>query len=159
MHYKIKIVSGVVNGQRYKAFLFSKSILNVIVAFQNALLKNHTMVTIKKTRQNLQLVSLLEKEGFIEKWSVSPKKELPEHTSFVLRVFFKYHQDGSRVLTEILTVSPKGQKGFSKLFSIPTDTWVFCSPLANLPICVISRKLLVELSFSSIFTVFLFYAY
>lgn len=143
MHYKIKIVSGIINGQRYKAFLFSKSIIKVIVTFQNALLKNHTMVTIKKTRQNLELLSLLEKEGFIEKWSVSSRKGLDHGRSLTLRVFFKYHQDGSRVLTEILTVSPKGHKGFSKLFSMSTDAWVFCSSLANLPICVISRKLLV----------------
>ena len=139
--YKMKAVSGIINGQRYKSFLFSNSVLNVIIIFQNALIKNFTKVNIERSRQNIQLVNLLEKEGFIEKWSISPESAQVKHkTNLPLCVYFKYYKDGSRALTEILKVSPGARKGFSKLFPVSTDTWIFCSSIANIAICVASRK-------------------
>lgn len=137
----MKAVSGIINGQRYKSFLFSNNVLKVIVIFQNALIKNFIKVSIEGSRQNIQLVNLLEKEGFIEKWSFSPEGVQVKHQiNLPLCVYFKYYKDGSRALTEILKVSPGVQKGFSKLFPISTDTWIFCSSIANIAICVASRK-------------------
>lgn len=81
------------------------------------MMAHHTQVVVPHSKLKLAIVSILQEEGFIERYEV-----VKDGSRSMIRIRLKYNEDKKPVLTGLRRVSKPGCRIYSKRDTIP---WVY----------------------------------
>lgn len=91
-------------------------IADMLTRLRNANVALHDEVRMPSSKQKVALAAILQKEGFIESYSVSPA---PNGPGEILTITMKYTPDRSRTITGLRRVSKPGLRVYSKADKVP----------------------------------------
>ncbi len=91
-------------------------IADMLTRLRNANVAMHDEVRMPSSKQKVALAAILQKEGFIESYSVSPS---PNGPGEILTITMKYTPDRARTITGLRRVSKPGLRVYSKADKVP----------------------------------------
>lgn len=95
--------------------MVTDQIADLLTRIRNAQNAGHPTVSIPASKEKLNILNLLEKEGFILK----TLEEKTEEGHPVLKVMLKYTTDGEPVINAISRISSPGKRMYVKCTEIP----------------------------------------
>jgi len=90
------------------------SIADFLTRIRNALATNHEVVDIPSSKLKVDIAGILKEEGYIDNFKV---KE--DNKQGILRIYLKYTEEGTRVITGLKRISKPGRRVYVKGDQIP----------------------------------------
>jgi small subunit ribosomal protein S8 len=91
-------------------------IADMLTRIRNANVAMHDEVMMPASKQKVALAKILEREGYIEGFSVAPS---PKGVGELLTIMMKYSPDRVRTISGLRRVSKPGLRVYSKAESVP----------------------------------------
>jgi small subunit ribosomal protein S8 len=89
-------------------------IADMLTRIRNALIASYSTVDIPSSRQKIDIAKVLKSEGFIKNFKIMADKQ-----QGIMRVFFKYDENGESVIGGLKRISKPGCRIYSKGDKIP----------------------------------------
>ena len=90
-------------------------IADMLTRIRNAIMASYNTVDIPNSRLKVDIAKVLKSEGFIRNYKVVPNDQ-----QGILRVIFKYDENGEAVISGLKRVSKPGRRIYAKADTIPT---------------------------------------
>lgn len=89
-------------------------IADMLTRIRNAVMASYNTVDIPSSRLKVDIAKVLKSEGYIKNFKIIPDKK-----QGIMRIFFKYDENGEFILTGIKRVSKPGCRVYTKGDRIP----------------------------------------
>jgi len=90
-------------------------IADMLTRIRNALIASHTTADIPSSRLKIDIAKVLKSEGFIKNFKI-----IEDQKQGIIRIFFKFDDDGDSVIDGLKRMSKPGCRMYSKSSDIPT---------------------------------------
>jgi small subunit ribosomal protein S8 len=90
-------------------------IADMLTRIRNAIMASYNTVDIPNSRLKVDIAKVLKSEGFIRNYKIVPNDQ-----QGILRVIFKYDENGEAVISGLKRVSKPGRRIYAKADKIPT---------------------------------------
>lgn len=91
-------------------------VADMIVRIKNANSRKHKTVSMPHSKLKMQILSIIEKEGYISKFSVVENEKTPAKKEILVTLKYK---GNDRVITDIKRISKPGLRVYASVDSIP----------------------------------------
>lgn len=89
-------------------------IADMLTRIRNAIMASYNTVDIPNSRLKVDIAKVLKSEGFIRNYKIVPNDQ-----QGILRVIFKYDENGEAVISGLKRVSKPGRRIYAKADKIP----------------------------------------
>lgn len=96
--------------------MHSDPIADLLTRIRNASGVGHPMVEMPASKLKVELVKLLQKEGYVRGYEL---RDLPQNGQQVLRVLLKYDANGYPMIRKVNRVSRPGLRKYAKVDNLP----------------------------------------
>jgi small subunit ribosomal protein S8 len=90
-------------------------IADMLTRIRNALMASYNSVDIPNSRLKVDIAKVLKSEGFIRNYKIVPNDQ-----QGILRVIFKYDENGEAIISGLKRVSKPGRRIYAKTDKMPT---------------------------------------
>ncbi|MBN2059108.1 MAG: 30S ribosomal protein S8 [Deltaproteobacteria bacterium] len=89
-------------------------IADMLTRIRNALMASYESVDIPNSRLKTEIAKLLKEEGFIKNFKI-----IADRRQGIMRIFFKFDENGASVISGVMRVSKPGCRVYSRSDKIP----------------------------------------
>ena len=89
-------------------------IADMLTRIRNAIMASYNTVDIPNSRLKVDIAKVMKSEGFIRNYKI-----VPDDQQGILRVIFKYDENGKTVISGLKRVSKPGRRIYAKADQIP----------------------------------------